>query len=153
LPSSLVLNPGSYSVTGSGGTGVGNFSANFTIPPPFTWVNQSQLGVVNRTQPLTITLSGVAAGSGMYIVGVAEDLPTNSSATFTCALPSGATSFTIPADTLANLPATRINPLQSQDVIYVVAAQGGSVQNLNATGLTQGTTSAFLIDGQTVVLQ
>jgi len=153
LPSSLVLNPGSYSVTGSGGTGVGNFSANFTIPPPFTWVNQSQLGVVNRTQPLTITLSGVAAGSAMYVVGVGEDLPTNSSATFTCSIPAGASSFTIPADALANLPATRINPLQSQDVIYVVAAQGGSVQNLNATGLTQGTTSAFLIDGQTVVLQ
>ncbi|MGP0073862.1 MAG: hypothetical protein ACLPWF_18255 [Bryobacteraceae bacterium] len=153
LPNSLYLSPGSYSLMGLGGMDVGAFSTSFTIPQPFSWTNQTQTVTVNRTQPLTVSLSGVASGSTIYIAGVGEDLPTNSSAMFLCNVPAAATSFTVPSDVLSNLPATRGNPLQSKDVIYVIAAQGGSLQNWKATGINQGATAAFLVAGKTVVLE
>jgi len=153
LPDSLFLNPGSYSVTGFGGADVGAFMTSFTIPQPLTWTNQTQLVTVKRTQPLTLAWAGGSSSDMNYIVGVGEDLPSNSSAVFVCVVPPGATSFTVPADMLANLPATRPNPLQSKDVIYLITAQGPSIQSLKATGLDKGATASYLINGKTVVFQ
>jgi len=153
LPSSLYLNPGSYSITGMGGTGVGPFSVNFTVPQPLNWTNQSSLGIVMRTQPLTLNWTGGETGDLDFVIGVGVDLPTNSSSTFVCSVPSGANSFTVPPDVLANLPATRPNPLQSKDVIYLLSVQGPSIVSLKASGLTSGETSFYLINGKTVFFQ
>jgi uncharacterized protein (TIGR03437 family) len=153
LSDTLYLNPGSYSVTGFGGANVGAFMASFAIPEPLTWTNQTQLVIVNRAQPLPLAWSGGSSGDMNFIVGVGEDLPTNSSAVFVCVVPPGATSFTVPADMLSNLPATRPNPLQSKDVIYIITAQGPSIKNVKATGLNYGATASYSIDGKTVVLQ
>jgi uncharacterized protein (TIGR03437 family) len=153
LPSSLFLNPGSYSMTGFGGTNVGAFMASFTIPEPLTWSNRDQLNTVVRAQPLTLSWTGAGSGDMLAVVGAGVDLPSNSSATFICIAPPGATSFTVPSDMLSNLPATRLNPLQSKDVIYLLDLAGSSLQNLKAAGLNQGSTGSFLIQGKTVVFQ
>ncbi len=153
LSDTLYLNPGSYSVTGFGGADVGAFMQSFTIPQPLTWTNQTQLVTVNRAQSLPLAWSGGSSGDLVFIVGVGEDLPTNSSAVFVCVVPPGAASFTVPADMLSNLPATRPNPLLSKDVIYIITAQGPSVKKLKVTGLNDGAAASYLIDGKTVVLQ
>jgi hypothetical protein len=136
-----------------GGTGVGPFSVNFTIPQPLNWTNQSSIGTVVRSQPLTLNWTGGETGDLDFVIGLGVDLPTNSSSIFVCSVPSGASTFTVPPDILANLPATRPNPLQSKDVIYLLSVQGPSIVNLNATGLTSGATSAYLINGKTVLFQ
>jgi uncharacterized protein (TIGR03437 family) len=153
LPNSLYLNPGAYSISGMGGTGVGPFSVNFTIPQPLNWTNQSSIGTVVRSQPLTLNWTGGETGDLDFVIGLGVDLPTNSSSIFVCSVPSGANTFAVPPDILANLPATRPNPLQSKDVIYLLSVQGPSIVNLNATGLTSGATSAYLINGKTVLFQ
>jgi uncharacterized protein (TIGR03437 family) len=153
LPSSLFLSPGSYTLKGFGGMDVGAFSTSFTIPQPVTWTNQSTTNIVTRSQPLTLTWSGGDSGQMVAILGFGEDLPTNSSAAFVCIAPSGSTSFTVPTDMLSNLPATRPNPLQSLDIVYLMTLAGSSVNNLNASGLDVGFTSYYSILGKTVVLQ
>ena len=153
LPNSLYLTPGSYSLTGLGGTSIGAFSTNFTLPQPLNWTNQSSLGVVMRSQPLTLNWTGGSEGDYNYVIGVGVDLPTNSSSIFVCTVPYEANSFTVPSDVLANLPATRPNPLQSKDVIYIFSIPGPSVSNLNATGLDVGYTSTYIIHGKTVIFQ
>jgi len=153
LPNTLYLSPGSYTMTGSGGDDVGPFSASFSIPQPLIWNNRSQLNIVDRTQPLTISWTGGDTGQEIAVVGVGEDLPTNSSVVFKCVALPGATSLTVPPDLLSNLPATRQNPLQSKDIVYLVNLAGTSIQKLNAKGLDQGSTGYFYINGKTVVLQ
>jgi hypothetical protein len=100
-----------------------------------------------------LSWTGGDSGQVVGILGFGEDLPTNSSAVFVCIAPLGSSSFTVPADILSNLPATRPNPLQSKDVIYLLTLAGSSVQNLNASGLDVGLTSYYSIIGKTVVLQ
>jgi uncharacterized protein (TIGR03437 family) len=153
LPSSLFLNPGSYTLKGLGGMDVGAFSTSYTVPQPVTWTNRNQTTTVSRSQPLTLSWSGGDSGQTVGILGFGEDLPTNSSAVFVCIAPAGSSSFTVPTDMLSNLPATRPNPLQSLDVIYLLTLAGSSVQNLNAGGLDVGITSFYSIIGKTVVLQ
>jgi uncharacterized protein (TIGR03437 family) len=153
LPSSLFLDPGSYTVNGLGGPDVGAFSTTFNIPQPPVWTNRDQLTLVNRSQPLNISWTGGDAGQVVKIIGFGEDLPTNSSAVFACIAPPGATSFSVPPDILSNLPPTRANPLQSKDIVYLVTLAGSSLQNINAKGLDQASTGFYSINGKTVVLQ
>jgi hypothetical protein len=87
------------------------------------------------------------------ILGFGEDLPTNSSAVFVCIAPPGSSSFTVPTDMLSDLPATRPNPLQSKDIIYLLTLSGSSLKSIAAHGLDAGITSFYSITGKTVVLQ
>jgi hypothetical protein len=153
LPSSLFLDPGSYTVAGTGGLDIGSFSTTFTIPQPVVWTNRDQLTIVNRAQPLTISWTGGDSGQLVVILGYGEDLPTNASAAFACIAPPGAGSFTVPPAILSNMPPTRGNPLQSKDVIYLGVMPGASVQKINARGLDQGTTESYQINGKTVIFQ
>jgi uncharacterized protein (TIGR03437 family) len=153
LPDSLFLDPGSYTLQGFGGMDVGPFSTSFTIPQPVTWTNRLQTNIVNRSQPLTISWSGGDSGQVVAMLGFGDDLPSNSSAVFVCIAPPGATSFTVPTDILAILPATRPNPLQSNDVIYLMALSGSSLKSIAAKGLDVGLTSFYSIIGKTVVWQ
>jgi hypothetical protein len=149
----LYLTPGSYNLTGFGGTNIGPFSTAFTLPQPLNWTNQTSLGVVMRNQPLTLNWTGGSDSDEDFVIGLGVDLPTNSSSIFVCSVPWAANSFTVPSDILANLPATRPNPLQSKDVIYLFSVPGPSVANLNATGLDVGSTSSYIILGKTVLFQ
>ncbi|MDP8981471.1 MAG: hypothetical protein M3O35_12875 [Acidobacteriota bacterium] len=153
LPSSLILDPGSYTIAGTGGMDVGPFSTSFSIPQPLVWTNRNQLTLINRAQPLTLSWSGGDSGQVVVIVGYGEDLPTNSSAAFACIAPPGATSFTVPPAIMSNIPPGRPNPLQSNAVLYVGVMAGSSVQKINAKGLDQGLTESYYINGKTVVFQ
>jgi uncharacterized protein (TIGR03437 family) len=153
LPSSLFLDPGSYTLRGFGGTEVGSFTTNFTIPQPLNWTNRLQTNLVPRAQPLTISWTGGDTSQVVSIIGFGDDLPTNSSTAFVCIAPPGATSFTVPTDILSTLPAGRPNPLQSKDVIYLLTLSGSSLKPINATGLDVGLTSYYSIIGKTVYWQ
>ena len=72
-----------------------------------------------RSKGLTVNWSGGDPVSTTFLVVAGADLPANASAVVLCMAPQGSASFTIPADVLANLPATRIRPMQSRGVIYV----------------------------------
>jgi len=153
LPNSLYLTPGSYNLTGLGGANIGPFSTTFTVPEILNWIQQTTLSVVPRNQPLMLNWTGGSDGDSDFVIGVGVDLPSNSSSIFVCSVPWGASSFTVPADVMANLPASRPNPLQSKDMIYLFSIPGPSVANLNATGLNMGSTSSYIILGKTVLFQ
>jgi uncharacterized protein (TIGR03437 family) len=149
-PNQLFLAPGSYTVTTSGGTSVAGLTASVTMPAFPTRTNRDQISTVSRSQPLTLSWSGAVANQPVGILGVASDLPTNSSAVFFCVAPAGASSFTIPAQVLHSLPYSRANPLASKDVIYLISATASPI---SASGISTGTASGGYILGKTVIFQ
>jgi len=153
FPNTSFLQPGSYQVSGAGGD-VGPFSVSATMPQPLTWTNRDQIVLVDRTQPLNVTWSGGSAAQ-VAIVGFGVDLPTFSTTVFGCLAPPGASSFTVPAIVLSNVPATRPNPLQSKSVIYLGNAPNNTSSgvNLNASGLDAGYATFQFATGKTVIFQ
>ena len=150
LPAAL---PGSYTLSGSGGADVGSFSNTFSVPPPLVWTGRNQLSAVDRKQPLTISWTGGDSGQVVAVIGFGEDLPVNSSVVFACLAKPGASSVTIPADILSNLPPTHGNPLRSKDVIYLLTVPGSSIQPIKASGLDKGVSGYVSIQGKTVTYQ
>ena len=148
IPNTLYLNPGAYTLAGTGGADIGAFSASLTVPQALAWTNPPT--TVDRTQPLAIAWTGGNPGQPVAVTGFGEDLPTNSSVMFVCLAAPGASNFTIPSVMLSNVPATRANPLQSKDVIYLVSLPGSQV---GATGLNGSAVGFTYISGTTVVYQ
>jgi hypothetical protein len=146
----LILTPGSFTVSASGGTDVPSLRASSNIPTPITWTNRDQVVNIDRTQPLTVTWTGASATQTVSIVGGAVDLPTNSSALFQCIAPSGATSFTVPPAILSALPASRRLASQTKAVLFVGTLPLGSTSVITATGLDTAVLLPIFLNGRTV---
>jgi hypothetical protein len=151
LRSSLFLNPGAINFSGAGGGNIAAFHGAITVPAGITWTNQSQISTVSRGQPLTVNWSGSAAGQMVEITGVSTDVPTNSSAKFICIAPPGSTSFTVPAEILQALPATRTTGIMMKGTLSVGAV--GTTAPFTATGLDFGLASVNLFSSQPVSYQ
>ena len=155
VPSSLMLSPNNYTLAGSGGADVGAISAKFTIPSPFglTWTNRAQTETVSRGQALTLNWTGAPSGQPVIIFGGNVDVPTNATALFVCVAPAGSSSFSVPSQILANVPATRTNLLQSKGVIYVGALPISSPASFTATGMEVGAVLPGAFFGKTAIFQ
>jgi hypothetical protein len=153
IPNSLFLDPGSYQVSGTGNGSVGAFSASLSAPAPLTWTNRDQLLTVNRGQSLPISWSGGAADQTVIVLGFGVDLPSNSTTVFGCLAPAGATSFVVPPLAMANIPATRANPLRSKSVVYLLSYPDSGLVSLNAAGLDKSYAAFTYLNGKTVIFQ
>jgi hypothetical protein len=109
-PPTKFLTPGSYTLdNGSGGTDVGPFKVNVTVPPALVWSNKASITTVPRSNPLTINWTGGGATGITYVVGISP-LSIDASGTslggaeFVCVAPSAAGTLTVPASVLSALP-------------------------------------------------
>jgi uncharacterized protein (TIGR03437 family) len=120
-PSTPFLDPGTYTVTGSGGKGVGPFQYTMQLPSGATWTNDS-ITSVNRSQGLNILWSGGNPSTqAVAIIGYSSNPATNVSGGFACLSDMAPQSFTVPSSILANLPATPTsNPGNAISALVVV---------------------------------
>jgi uncharacterized protein (TIGR03437 family) len=90
------LSQGTYTVTGSGGSDVGPFSASVNLAPAATWTNRSAFTVpLSPSNPLTFTWSG-ADPTGYVTLRIASANAIYNSE-MRCNAAASAGSFTIPA--------------------------------------------------------
>lgn len=99
-----VTNGGTYTLTATGGTQVGPFTASAKFPNGFTVTNVSSLSTVKRSQPLTVSWTG----SGFDTVEIQINTTTQSTTTvnllvLNCAVPASLGTYTVPATALAYL--------------------------------------------------
>jgi len=104
------IQAGTYTITGSGGTEIGPFTAQTIFPASFTPTNLSSITSIDHTQPLTITWSGSAGvdrvvlgvATSALIGGTAED-PIEHNVAVNCNVDASLGTYTIPAAALAHL--------------------------------------------------
>lgn len=108
------LVPGQYTFTGTGGPDVGPFTAPYTMPPIFTWTNQSSVTNIVRANGVTVTWTGGDPSGYVTISGMStsygQTAATTVTVTFSCTAPVSAGSFTVPPAVLLALPATNNIP-------------------------------------------
>ena len=150
LPNRLVLEPGSYTVSSSGGADVGALEASITIPDPLNWSNRDAIDEVSRSQPLVLHWTGAPPGQGVRIFGGNTDLPANSSAFFLCVAPAGAADFTVPAEVLSAIPGSHADALASKGVIYLGTENPAPFEG---SGLDAAFATAVYWTGKTVTFQ
>jgi uncharacterized protein (TIGR03437 family) len=147
------LNPGSYTLSSTGGSDIGPFQVSATVPAPLSWTNRDQLVTIDRTMPLTLNWTGASSSSTVFVLGAATDLPSNSTSMFLCVVPAGASSFTVPPLMLSNLPATRSRVLQSPAALYLGEWSFGNPATFSASGANFGWFTTAVVGGRTVVFK
>lgn len=103
--------PGTYTLRGVGGKGVGAFNASVTLGPTLT-VSPALPSTVLRSAGLTVNWTGGNASDLVEILGSSSTTSgtglkqTVTSATFVCTTTAGNRTFTVPASILTQLPAS-----------------------------------------------
>ena len=103
-----------------------------------------------------MTWSGGTAGEDALIIGYGTDQKSKASAGFTCTVPAGAGSFTIPASVMGNLPATpAAGDLENKIGLLGIMSfrSAGMVTPFRASGLDIGLLIGAQIDIKTVEIK
>jgi uncharacterized protein (TIGR03437 family) len=112
------VEPGTFTVTGSGGAAVGALSAPITVSSgaaAFQWTNEATVtaGAISRSTPLTITWSGGDPNGFVDITAIASTLLSGTAPPaitpgilVECIALASAQTFTIPTYVLQTLPST-----------------------------------------------
>ena len=151
--SNLALNPGTLSVQDSGGADVGPFNMSVAIPSPLTWTNRDQIPpAIDRTQPLTVTFSGVPSGHTVIVMGGFYSTSINATGLFTCTAPGTATSFTIPSYILASIPTVGLRDrTPAMGLLIVGSAPLSNPLTFSASGLDYGAVLLTVLSAKTAV--
>jgi hypothetical protein len=86
--------------------GANQMQLALNLAAPITWSRPSGIIDVPRSSPLVLTFTPGDAVAPTAIILYSYSAVNNSAVEAQCLAPAGATSFTIPADTLANFPVT-----------------------------------------------
>ena len=139
-PTPEYLAPGSYTLNNGSGGVVGGFSTSLTIPTPAVWNNQDALSNILRSQDMTVTWSGGAAGAYIWILGSSADPATGAGAEFICTERADAGTFTVPAWVLSAMPASGPDPSVGGTAVGFLTLQSSLAQpaRFQATGIDVG---------------
>lgn len=136
-----VLSAGNATISGPGGNNVNAFTANIAVSPGPSW-NHAGLSAINRSQGVLIQWTSVPAGTHhVRIMGTSEsslNAASNVNGVFLCTAPAEATSFFVPAETLANMPASATAGGVLGGAIYVGAAPVQASATFAAPGADVG---------------
>jgi hypothetical protein len=101
LPTGTLVDGGTYTLTGTGGTQVEGFSVSATLPDSFG-TNLDTISVINRSQPLTVSWTG----TGFQGVSIGVTAITLSALNvLSCGVPASLNSYALPTAALSLLPA------------------------------------------------
>ena len=153
--STLVFNTtGSTTISAPGGAAVGKFQV--TVPPAaqVNWLNRLQIGIIDRTQPLTVTWSPNGLQNTTMVIGASNyDLLTNTTQTFICTAAPAAGSFSVPSYILeAFLPSSPASG-GSYGVLGLAAVPAQGLTKFTASGLATGIAVQTFTSATTVLLQ
>ena len=147
-PSGTVVANGRYTITGTGGTGVGPFSASVSFPANFAVTGWDALVTIDRSRPLTLNWTG--GTDQVYIIGssyavVGKDASNTNiirNTGFTCQVPAAPGTYTIPTAVLAYLLPASITSTSATTGTAILAVQTVTSEQFTAP-LTAGGQAAW----------
>jgi uncharacterized protein (TIGR03437 family) len=133
------LDPGSYTITGPGGSDVGPFTAQVTVAANFLWTNQDAISTVPRNTDLRVNWTGGGADDLVFISGSSMRSSPDAGASFTCTERASVGFFSVPSIVLSALPASTLTAQgASTSSLSVAQTQGANSARFTASGLDLG---------------
>jgi len=122
---------GTYTITGSGGTQVGPFTASMTLPQSFAVRNLDAITAINRANGLTVNWSGTGFNT-VVITATGQSLATAETVTVSCVVAGNLGTYSIPQGALAMLFPTQVATL----TVTATAITSGIAAQLRTTAQT-----------------
>jgi hypothetical protein len=122
---------GTYTISGSGGTQVGPFTASMTLPQSFTVTNWDAITGINRANGLTVNWSGTGFNT-VVITATGQSLATTETVTVSCVVAGSLGTYSIPQGALAMLFPTQVASL----TVTATTVTSGIAAQLRTTAQT-----------------
>jgi hypothetical protein len=122
---------GTYTISGSGGTQVGPFTASATLPQSFTVTNWDAIAAINRANGLTVNWSGTGFNT-VIITATGQSLATAETFTVSCVVAGSLGTYSIPQGALAMLFPTQAASL----IVTATTVTSGIAAQLRTTSQT-----------------
>lgn len=132
--------PGLVTARSTAGAEVGAFDLSVTLPQPGT-LTSAIPGSVNRSQPLTVSWTGVDATTDMVLIlGRSQDQARGVGRTFVCSADAAAGSFTVGTEVLESLPtsAGTAGSEEAAGVLLVGSARRADAGRVAVDGVDAG---------------
>ena len=126
-----LANGGTYTISGSGGTQVGPFTASMTLPQSFTVTNWDAITGINRASGLTVNWSGTGFNT-VVITATGQSLATSETVTVSCVVAGSLGTYSIPQGALAMLFPTQVATL----TVTATTVTSGIAAQLRTTAQT-----------------
>jgi hypothetical protein len=151
-----LANGGTYTITGSGGTQVGPFTASTTLPQSFAVTNWDAITGINRANGVTVNWSGTGFNT-VVIAATGQSFTPAKTTTVSCVVAGSLGTFSIPQGALAMLFPTQIATLTVTATTVTPGTAGGglrtTVQTLVPNLVGGGQVNYGAIGGQISVLK
>jgi len=151
-PATAYIQPGQWTMKGTGGKDIGPFTASVTVPAALTCTNcdgPTGINTIDRTKPLTVQWTGGGGSSdyvqigGLSTVASTADPTKNVAVIFSCSAHASDGQFTVPVSILSQMPQS------SGDLL---AANTGALVLVNVLGNSGTTFTAPLTAGGNIDL-
>ena len=126
-----------------------HFGSSWTALPPSNGSTGKKGKAVDHTQPLTLHWRGQARDQWTIILARNVDQMTTANSTCLCIAPLNATHFEMPAELLANIPASVEAPSVSYDQLLVASLTAKST-TITAAGIGGGAVFSLYATGRIV---
>jgi hypothetical protein len=123
------LTPGSYTLAGAGGSDIGSFQAQFTVPSAPQWTNRDPNALAQSFSP---SLQWSLSGPADYVIASAYGRNDLTAFYTVCTQAPGVGAFTIPSYAYAGLV---LHTSSAPGVVWIAA---GSLSRFDAPGLDFG---------------
>jgi hypothetical protein len=131
-------NGGAYTLTGKGGTEVGSFTVNATMPTNFSVTNWDSISAIDR-KALTVKWTGSGFDKLLILVGAQNSTGGSThSVAIACIVQASLGTFSVPTAALARLPVVAAASDTSSAILQVSTAvdQGGTMTGNTSTAKT-----------------
>jgi uncharacterized protein (TIGR03437 family) len=145
------LEPGRYVIEGKGGPDVGPFRVEAQARRGIEWINKKDSGVVVRSAGITIVWKNAGREEVVMIAAMNDDPITAAAGLCLCVTRGDRGRFTIPAEMLANIPATADVQDLPVSLLLVGSLPARSPREIRARGLDGGVAFFMSIDGGSVI--
>jgi uncharacterized protein (TIGR03437 family) len=138
-----------YELDGTGGSGVGAFSAPFDATGYLNFAsNAATYSTIDRSQPLHITWTGGDPTTQAVMIAGGDTDPNDSTLTdgFVCLAPMAGGSFDVPVQSLAAAPVSTASLFGPSGKLMVIAQAYGSFPTFTATGLDKAVVAFATMD-------
>jgi uncharacterized protein (TIGR03437 family) len=153
--STLVFNATTpVQISAPGGADVGKFQVAVPAAVQVNWLNRMQIGIIDRSRPLTVTWSPDGLQNTTLAIGGSNyDLLTNTTRTFTCTADPAAGSFAVPGYILGTFLPSSNAAGRSYGVLSLAAVLAQGFATFKAPGLDAGVAIQTFSSAKTVLFQ
>ena len=150
-PKPLFLAPGRFQIALPGGADLPSTSATVDVSRSIEWMNEKQAALIARSRGITLTWRATNEHAYVPIAAVNVDRTNSVAGVCVCLAEAGSGHFTIPAQSLRNIPAT---PAAGSDLemgfMAIGEAPGSAPERLDWKSIDSGFALFVSMAGRTV---